>query len=101
MRDTRWYEGRTRNPSKDAQGHSRMNKSWSSSKDLPRSAGREGIEPSLRVLGARPVTMTLQPKLRLVRESDPSHPIDSGTATPVASRGELCPRQDSNLPQTV
>jgi hypothetical protein len=60
-------------------------------------AGREGIEPSLRVLEARPVTMTLRPESflssvteqRLVRESDPSHSIDSGTATPVASRGSI------------
>lgn len=59
-------------------------------------AGREGIEPSLRVLEARPVTMTLRPKNgdslaafaeRLVRELNPSHSVDSGAATPVASRG--------------
>jgi hypothetical protein len=30
----------------------------------PQLAGREGIEPSLRVLEARPVTMTLRPKWR-------------------------------------
>ena len=52
-------------------------------------AGREGIEPSLRVLEARLVTMTLRPvALRLVGESNPSHPMDSGAATPVASRGK-------------
>jgi len=87
-------------------------------------AGCEGIEPSLRVLEARPVTMTLHPKIsatrieeeviapigghasieaeafgiepmystprirrwRPVGESNPSHPIDSGAATPVALR---------------
>jgi hypothetical protein len=97
-------------------------------------AGREGIEPSLRVLEARLVTMTLRPKNgdkcakrfhcpqagpppcaadgarkrrhggggwtrtdvlltafaeRLVRELNPSHSIDSGAATPVASRGMI------------
>ncbi len=56
-------------------------------------AGREGIEPSLRVLEAQLVTMTLRPRRarfarRLVGESNPSHPMDSGAATPVASRGE-------------
>jgi hypothetical protein len=52
-------------------------------------ASREGIEPSLRVLEARPVTMTLRPMnaWRLVGESNPSHSMDSGAATPVASRG--------------
>lgn len=85
-------------------------------------AGREGIEPSLRVLEAQLVTMTLRPRRatkerrgapewaapiksghlgsnqnvllaafarRLVGESNPSHPMDSGAATPVASRGEI------------
>lgn len=107
------------------------------------SAGREGIEPSLRVLEARLVTMTLRPRTatrvrrghcpqvglppdaaddgwrrrhgggrwnrtdvlltafaeRLVRELNPSHSVDSGAATPVASRGMFAsrPRQESNL----
>ena len=62
-------------------------------------AGGEGIEPSLRVLEARPVTMTLRPMTattkRPVGESNPSHPMDSGAATPVASRGH-CGVTDGN-----
>lgn len=44
-------------------------------------------------LGNPLVAMTLRPRKgaectqRLVRESNPSHPVDSGVATPVASRG--------------
>lgn len=77
-----------------------------------------------RSFGGSLVTMTLHPmspldrfeQQRLVPESNRSHPIDSGTATPVASRGRFgatacaarigatsapreleCPRQESNL----
>jgi len=68
-----------------------------------RMAGREGIEPSLRGLESRLVTMTLRPVRACSRCSvrdrelaaprtgiEPSlHSIDSGAATPVASRGIL------------
>src|SRR5882757_9810103 len=60
-----------------------------------RSRGRPGrnrtFSPSF---GGSLVTMTLRPRRarfarRLVGESNPSHPMDSGAATPVASRGEI------------
>ena len=87
MRGTRWCWVRRRSPSQDARGQSRTSMCKLSSGVTSGSAGREGIEPSLRVLEARLVAMTLQPKWRLVRELNPSRPIDSGIATPVASRG--------------
>jgi hypothetical protein len=84
-RGTRWCWVRRRSRLPDARDPRR--KCNESSSKSPVSAGHEGIEPSLRGLEARPVTMTLQPKKRLVRGSNPSQPIDNRTATPVASRG--------------
>lgn len=62
---------------------------------------------TLRPVRARGPPPTLEGRRtrprRLVRESNPSHSIDSGAATPVASRGTSCrrsrssPRQESNL----
>ena len=44
-------------------------------------AGREGIEPSLRVLEARPVTMTLHPKYRRRESEKRSLPPKGGHAS--------------------
>lgn len=48
-------------------------------------AGREGIEPSLRVLEARPVTMTLRPML------DPDLAIELAIRAPYGNRTRLTP----------
>ena len=52
------------------------------------------------------MTLQLRAGRRLVRESNPSHSIDSGTATPVASRGnrcrkQMCSGQEFFLPRTM
>lgn len=51
------------------------------------SEGRAGNRTPSSRFGAVMVTMTPRPAWRPVRESNSPHPVDSGTATPVAQQG--------------
>jgi hypothetical protein len=65
--------------------------------------GRAPVQP-LASPGCRPGTLPLSydpDDGRLVGESNPSHSMDSGAATPVASRGSGCDGWESNPPPRV
>lgn len=71
----------------------------SAKRSLPSKVGRASMEPNRSIGGGawnRTDVLLTAFVRRLVGESNPSHPIDSGAATPIASRARKGAGRDSS-----